>query len=90
MKTISNQHKEFHKIDGLLSFGSFTPHEIHKHFRGDVIYCPEEDDHFPTLTVLQTLQFAARMRCPGKEGRLAGMSRDDYVNAVNCDSEVFI
>ncbi|KAF8329221.1 pleiotropic drug resistance ABC transporter [Amanita rubescens] len=38
--------------------------ELYKHYRGDVQYCPEEDVHFPTLTVDQTLNFASTTRTP--------------------------
>ncbi|KAG9313738.1 hypothetical protein JVU11DRAFT_6092 [Chiua virens] len=47
-------------------YDSFTPDEINQRYRGDVIYCPEEDVHFPTLTVEETLEFASTMRTPGR------------------------
>ncbi len=50
----------------LLRYSTFVPDEIRKQFRGDVIYCPEEDVHFPTLTVQETLDFAAKTRTPEK------------------------
>jgi ABC-type multidrug transport system ATPase subunit len=43
-----------------------------------VLYNPEDDLHYPTLTVRDTLLFALRLRTPGKEGRLPGESRKDY------------
>ena len=33
-----------------------------KNYRGEVAYVPEEDDHFPTLTVRQTLEFALQSK----------------------------
>ena len=38
--------------------------QMHKHFRGEVIYTAEQDVHFPQLTVGETLLFAARARAP--------------------------
>lgn len=38
--------------------------------------------HFPTLTVQETLSFAARTRMPNKNVRLDGMSKDEYVETV--------
>lgn len=35
---------------------------MHTCFRGDCVYLPESDVHFPRLTVAQTLQFASRAR----------------------------
>ncbi len=54
------------------------------------MYCPEDDVHFPTLTVKQTLAFAAKTRAPQKSARFAGYSRDNYVeNLTGVTSTVF-
>jgi ABC-type multidrug transport system ATPase subunit len=45
-----------------------------------VCYNEEEDMHYPTLTAKQTLQFALRMKTPGK--RLPEESKDDFVNKI--------
>lgn len=82
LKTLSNQHETFHSVSGLLHYSSFTPQQVHKHFRGDVIYCPEDDIHFPTLTVGETLSFAARTRMPNKKVRPDGMSKAEYVDTI--------
>lgn len=79
MKALSNQHEDYHGVSGLLHFSSFTSKQIRKHFRGDVIYCPEEDIHFPTLTVKQTLTFAARTRLPSKKAHL-DVSRKQFAD----------
>lgn len=55
---------------------------MNKRLRGDVIYCPEDDVHFPTLTVSETLTFAARTRAPTRTARLNGLSRAGYVDAL--------
>jgi ATP-binding cassette subfamily G (WHITE) protein 2 (SNQ2) len=64
LKSLSNQHESFHAINGHVQYGAFTPKEIRQHYRGDVVYCPEDDVHFPTLTVGETIEFAARTRAP--------------------------
>ncbi|KOS22897.1 Brefeldin A resistance protein [Escovopsis weberi] len=51
-----------------------------KRFRGEVIYNPEDDLHYATLTVKRTLKFALETRTPGKESRLEGETRRAYVN----------
>lgn len=43
-----------------------------------VSYNPEDDLHYATLTVKQTLSFALKTRTPGKESRNEGESRADY------------
>ena len=80
LKTLSNQHEEFYNVSGLLHYSAFTPKQIHKHFRGDVVYCPEDDVHFPTLTVDQTLRFAAELRTP--RTRFDNMTREDHVSQM--------
>jgi len=77
LKTLANQRGEYHAVEGQVFYDSFTPEEIHDSFRGDVTYCPEDDIHFPTLTVDQTLSFAVRNRTPAT--RLPGQTREDYV-----------
>ncbi|KZT65216.1 hypothetical protein DAEQUDRAFT_716908 [Daedalea quercina L-15889] len=64
LKTLANQRKEFHKVLGEVWYDDFTPEEIEKHYRGDLQYSPEDDVHFATLTVRQTLDFAAKTRTP--------------------------
>lgn len=63
-----------------MHYDSFTPDDIAKHFRGDVTYCPEDDIHFPTLTVDETLRFAAKMRAP--HNRFEEHSRSNYVTNI--------
>ncbi|KAG1766364.1 ABC-2 type transporter-domain-containing protein [Suillus placidus] len=77
LKTLANQCGEYHAVEGQVFYDAFTPKEIYGTFRGDVTYCPEDDIHFPTLTVNQTLSFAVRNRTPAT--RLLGQTREDYV-----------
>ena len=49
-------------------------------FRGELIYAQEVDQHFPYLTVEQTLHFTAAMRTP--RTRLPGVTRADRTKHV--------
>ncbi|KAF8497411.1 ABC-2 type transporter-domain-containing protein [Russula emetica] len=80
LKTLTNQRKEFHLVEGEVHYDSLSPDDISKHFRGDVTYCPEDDVHFPTLTVDETLKFAAKMRAP--HTRFEERSRGSYVTSI--------
>jgi ATP-binding cassette, subfamily G (WHITE), member 2, SNQ2 len=80
LKTLANQRAEYHLVEGEVHYDSLTPEDISKHYRGDVIYCPEDDIHFPTLTVDETLRFAAKMRAP--HVRLEDRSRSSYVTSI--------
>ena len=63
-----------------MHYDSLSSEDISKHFRGDVTYCPEDDIHFPTLTVDETLKFAAKMRAP--HTRFEERSRGSYVTSI--------
>ncbi|KAI2824156.1 hypothetical protein CBS115989_975 [Aspergillus niger] len=51
-----------------------------KHHRGEVAYNKEVDQHFPHLTVGETLSFAAHARTPQK--RIEGLTRSEYVETL--------
>ena len=64
LKTIANHRHDYHATNGTVAYDALTPQEIEKYYRGDVQFCPEDDIHFPSLTVEQTLDFAATVRTP--------------------------
>ncbi|KAK6515723.1 GTPase-activating protein [Arthrobotrys megalospora] len=51
-----------------------------KEFRGEAVYNQEQDQHFPHLTVRQTLEFAAAARTPS--ARVEGFARDEYAKMM--------
>ncbi|KAL2848368.1 ABC-2 type transporter-domain-containing protein [Aspergillus pseudoustus] len=59
-----------------LNYQGIPRRTMHREFRGDAIYQPETEVHFPQLTVGQTLQFAAMARTPNN--RFPGVSRENY------------
>lgn len=73
LKTVANHRDEYYAVDGEVHYDSISPGDLQKYFRGDVQYCPEDDVHFPTLSVEQTLDFAGRTRTP--------RNRSDYSRA---------
>ncbi|KAL6877662.1 ABC-2 type transporter [Trichoderma longibrachiatum] len=79
LKAFCNQRSGFQAVEGDVTYGGADAKQIAKHFRGEVIYNPEDDLHYATLTVKRTLTFALRTRTPGKEGRLEGESRSSYI-----------
>ncbi|KAJ3034459.1 hypothetical protein HDV00_005010 [Rhizophlyctis rosea] len=60
LRVIANQRKSYKAIWGQVLYGEFD------RFSGEAIYTAEEDVHFPTLSVRQTLNFALRTKTPGK------------------------
>ena len=79
LKVLGNQRFGYKEVTGEVTYGGSSAQEMMKNFRGDVLYNPEDDLHYPTLTVKQTLTFALRTRTPGKASREAGESRSAYV-----------
>ncbi|KAK6955362.1 hypothetical protein Daesc_002997 [Daldinia eschscholtzii] len=79
LKTFCNQRAGFKDVVGDVTYGGTDAKRMAKDFRGEIIYNPEDDLHYATLSVKNTLTFALRTRTPGKESRMEGESREDYV-----------
>ncbi|KAI9477046.1 ABC-2 type transporter-domain-containing protein [Coemansia mojavensis] len=67
LRVLGNRCKGYKHIDGKVSYGGLSPDEVQKHYRGEVAHNAEEDFHFPTLTVRQTLEFAIRCKTPSAQ-----------------------
>ena len=80
LKVISNQRYGYTKVDGKVLYGPFDSDFFEKRYRGEAVYCEEDENHHPTLTVGQTLDFALETKIPGK--RPAGLSRKDFKEKV--------
>jgi ABC-type multidrug transport system ATPase subunit len=51
-------------VTGSIDYSGLSPDEVRKHYRSAVAYVPEDDVHFPTLNVRQTLEFALQSKTP--------------------------
>lgn len=80
LKVISNQRFGYTNIDGNVKYGPFEADFFEKRYRGEAVYCEEDENHHPTLTVGQTLDFALETKVPGK--RPAGLSRQAFKDKV--------
>jgi ATP-binding cassette, subfamily G (WHITE), member 2, SNQ2 len=58
LKAIANDRSSFAAVEGEVTYGGISAEDQRKLYRGEVNYNPEDDQHFPTLTVWQTLRFA--------------------------------
>jgi ATP-binding cassette subfamily G (WHITE) protein 2 (SNQ2) len=79
LKMIGNQRFGFEEITGDVTYGGTDAKEMAKKYRSEVLYNPEDDLHYATLKVKETLKFALKTRTPGKESRIEGESRNSYV-----------
>lgn len=80
LKILANQRQTYHEVRGEVFYHSVNPEEMQAHYRGDIQFIPEDDVHFPTLTVEQTLRFAAKTRTP--QTRVAGTSRKNHIDHI--------
>jgi ATP-binding cassette subfamily G (WHITE) protein 2 (SNQ2) len=80
LKVLSNQRFGYTGIDGEVMYGPFTSKEFEKHYRGEAVYCQEDDIHHPTLTVGQTLGFGLDTKVPGN--RPGGVSKNEFKDRV--------
>ncbi|KAK8078824.1 hypothetical protein PG994_002631 [Apiospora phragmitis] len=65
LKSITNQRYGYTVVDGEVLYGPFTAEEFNK-YRGESVYCQEDEVHHATLTVEQTLGFAIDVKTPKK------------------------
>ena len=79
LRAITSSNHSNVSSSGKILYGGFTPSEISRKFRGEVIFCDEEDTHFPTLTVGQTLAFALKNKVPNRARRPTGESGNDFI-----------
>ena len=58
LKAVANKREAFAGVEGEVSYGGIPAKEQAKHYGGEVNYNEEDDQHFPSLTVEQTLEFS--------------------------------
>ncbi|PLB53350.1 ABC transporter [Aspergillus steynii IBT 23096] len=63
LKTLAGMWDEYKGVQGELTLGGHPMTETISDRPQDVVFCGESDDHFPNLTVMETLRFAIRARC---------------------------
>jgi ATP-binding cassette subfamily G (WHITE) protein 2 (SNQ2) len=80
LKCLGNQRFGYESVEGDVTYGGTDAATMGKKYRGEVLYNPEDDLHYATLSVKQTLRFALKTRTPDKASRNEGESRDDYIS----------
>ena len=71
LRAITNQRASFASVTGEVHYGGIPSDELLKHYRAEIVYSEEDDVHFPTLTVRQTLLFALLNKIRRREFPLA-------------------
>ncbi|ELU44174.1 ABC transporter CDR4 [Rhizoctonia solani AG-1 IA] len=80
LKVMANQRQGYHQVLGDVSYDGMRPDHLAKHYRGDVGYSPEDDTHFPSLSVKNTLTVAAKMRTP--QNRVYNTTRAEFIEGM--------
>ena len=84
LKVIANNRESFDAIHGEVYYGKLTAQEMTGKLKSEVVYSSEDDVHFPTLTVADTLDFALKLRKPANQpGRNAQFSAEYTERLVN-------
>ncbi|CAK7562606.1 MAG: hypothetical protein SEPTF4163_000454 [Sporothrix epigloea] len=63
-----------------IQFRGVEYYHMMRHYRGEIAYNQEIDEHFPHLTAGETLTFAASARAP--QQRPDGVTRDEYIETI--------
>ncbi|PYI10970.1 hypothetical protein BO78DRAFT_448489 [Aspergillus sclerotiicarbonarius CBS 121057] len=69
LKTLANSHGSFVEVQGQLGYAGLSSGEMAGQYRSETVYSSEEDFHFPTLSVKNTMGFALQLRKPANETR---------------------
>ncbi|KAF2719256.1 hypothetical protein K431DRAFT_305280 [Polychaeton citri CBS 116435] len=80
LKVIANQRFGYESVEGDVTYGGADSHTMMKNYKGEVIYNPEDDLHYATLSVKNTLSFALKCKTPGPESRNEGETAKEYVS----------
>lgn len=80
LKTVAGEHNGYKKVEGHINFDGIPLKTMTSLYKGEVVYNGELDNHFPHLTVSQTLKFAATTRAPQAKARIDGKSREEHIN----------
>ncbi|KAK9451103.1 ABC-2 type transporter-domain-containing protein [Limtongia smithiae] len=64
LKALTNKRSGYVSVDGDILYDGIDPKVAHEQFRGEIVFNDEDDRHFSTLTVAQTLRFALSLKTP--------------------------
>ncbi|CAO1631936.1 unnamed protein product [Parajaminaea phylloscopi] len=80
LRALTSSSHENLTTEGCITYGGFTPDEFTRKFRGETVFVDEDDIHFPTMTVEQTLKFALKCKVPRGSARLRDESRSHFID----------
>ena len=82
LKIIANYQAEFEEVDGIIRYGNANPLQAQQ-FRSQIVMNTEEDVHFPTLKVKETIDFATSTKIArGSKKDSAVRARDTILSRL--------
>ncbi|KAK3837776.1 MAG: ABC-2 type transporter-domain-containing protein [Linnemannia elongata] len=73
LRVLANDRKNYKQVTGEVTYNDLSSETVAKHYKGEVLYNQEDDFHYPTLTVRETLETAIKAKTP--RARLPEMER---------------
>ncbi|KAF2267150.1 hypothetical protein CC78DRAFT_512384 [Lojkania enalia] len=80
LKVLAGQTDTYRKWDGSISYSGVPLKTMRENFGSMLAFNGENDNHFPYLTVSQTLEFAASTKTPHR--RVNGITRRQYIKSA--------
>jgi len=80
LRTLTGETHHYCGTEGDIIYDGIPQDEMVKKFKSHLIYNPEYDEHFPHLTVEQTLRFAVACRTPST--RPNDSTREQYISIM--------
>ena len=78
LKSIGNQRHGYADVSGKLTYGGVRYKTMASKYSNEILYSGEEDLHYPTLTVRETLEFALKTRQPKSPSRFRKRDRSNH------------
>ncbi|KAI9592418.1 ABC-2 type transporter-domain-containing protein [Syncephalis fuscata] len=66
LRVLANHRRTYKEIRGAVTYGGIPAEEMDQ-YKGEIAYNQEDDVHYPTLTVKNTLEFVCKCRTPSEE-----------------------
>ncbi|CAG8292267.1 unnamed protein product [Penicillium olsonii] len=86
LKVIANNRESFEGVTGDVNYGGIGAQEMKDELKSEVVYSSEDDVHFPTLPVQDTLDFGLSLRKPAnsskKDSQFSLELSDKLLNAL--------
>ncbi|KAG9974456.1 hypothetical protein KCU78_g22926, partial [Aureobasidium melanogenum] len=67
LRAIASDIESFVGVDGQVDYSTIPSAEARKLYKSEIVYNNEEDNHFPKLSVGNTLDYALELRKPAKD-----------------------